>query len=852
MDKITFLSTKEIIELNKYGPLEKDLKLIVDNSLDYIKWVLGFNNDIINNPKEIEFRTQLKWTFLRSIPFFKIPFKQQKSLTETENEIINFAIFCNDIFNSDVPSQNVSIISHRNNRSKNLNNAIYFLKSKINTSKWGVNQKLLSIFLEVKTQACIQGLNNYNSKKSLVVQHFGIIEPILTDTKKYETYYKLFRQRKNEIQNLKKMELIKKYSWSKFISDMRKFLKDIILNYNYLKPELESNYKSFEINQNNNNYVKPIENNGSSSSSSSSSNNNNNNNNKLNQCKKENLKKNNDTRKFNENKQTSKVKKEKILSKEDEEIYRQLQRSMMLRKSMKIEEDIESSENDDNSINSINSMDTKLFGSSKNIFKSESKMESDQNDNNHYSSELEESDNENNNNNRTVVEKQINTKKNNNTDNSNKNLSDNDTNNNESNDNSDTTENDNNESDSDSDYSNDNIESNSNNTELNIQNIHQEELSDNMDIDEESSWIKKEKKYNIENNISILKDDNAIHDYLSMNTEITGLNNNSMMDKDKNDTENNDNNENLINDLTSNYILNKPELIDPRYMFQLVESFKQSENDSNDQINKDESKNENNQPIAKKGNNDEDEDISKKWLEYKKKRSIINKKKLIESPLNNKNNKENLNKEKNKLKRVVMNNEYVNSEKDNTLKKGDKQNENLLNPKIINKLEAANLNLNLSSSYLENSSYINEETDDETRSPSDEGSISDYGYKTNSSSTVSPNKNHESILPSKSPLLKTQVPPDKLVIEIDNYNLMNILNKKEKNGSGIEDNKENKNNKKENVADSSNKVINNLSLNDSKIIDNNNENDYKDISNYSNDSTEKKLITQKKDMNLSH
>ncbi|OUM60422.1 hypothetical protein PIROE2DRAFT_13808 [Piromyces sp. E2] len=161
MDKITFLSTKDIINLNKYEPLEKDLKQIVDNSIDYIKWVLGFNNDITKNQKEIEFRTQLKWSFLKSMPYFEIPFKQQTTLSEIENEIINFAIFCNNIFNSDVPSKNVSVINHRNVRSKNLNNAIQFFKNKISTSKWGVNQRILNIFLEVKTQVTIFNLNGF-------------------------------------------------------------------------------------------------------------------------------------------------------------------------------------------------------------------------------------------------------------------------------------------------------------------------------------------------------------------------------------------------------------------------------------------------------------------------------------------------------------------------------------------------------------------------------------------------------------------------------------------------------------------------------------------------------------------
>jgi len=91
------------------------------------------------------------------MPFFEIPFKQQNSLTEIENEIINFAIFCNNIFNSDVPSKNVSVMNHRNIRSKNLNNAIQFFKNKISTSKWGVNQRILNIFLEVKTQVIIYG-----------------------------------------------------------------------------------------------------------------------------------------------------------------------------------------------------------------------------------------------------------------------------------------------------------------------------------------------------------------------------------------------------------------------------------------------------------------------------------------------------------------------------------------------------------------------------------------------------------------------------------------------------------------------------------------------------------------------
>jgi len=65
MDKNPFISTKSIIDLNNYKPLKSDLNLIIDNSKEYIKWVLGFNNNITNDPKEIEYRVQVKWALLK-------------------------------------------------------------------------------------------------------------------------------------------------------------------------------------------------------------------------------------------------------------------------------------------------------------------------------------------------------------------------------------------------------------------------------------------------------------------------------------------------------------------------------------------------------------------------------------------------------------------------------------------------------------------------------------------------------------------------------------------------------------------------------------------------------------------
>jgi len=49
---------------------------------------------------------------------------------------------------------------------------------------------------------------------------------------------------------------------------------------------------------------------------------------------------------------------------------------------------------------------------------------------------------------------------------------------------------------------------------------------DQMDIDyyeEESSWIKREKKYNLENNISILKDENTLNDTFEANSEVNSI-----------------------------------------------------------------------------------------------------------------------------------------------------------------------------------------------------------------------------------------------------------------------------------------------------------------------------------------
>eukprot|EP00833_Pecoramyces_ruminatium_P006570 jgi/Orpsp1_1/1180602/evm.model.c7180000074072.1 len=136
MEKISFISTKTIVNLNKYKPLDSDLKLIVNCSSEYIRWVLGFNDNQCNDSKEIEYRTQLKWSLLRC---FSI-------------EIINFAIFCNDIFNSDIPIPNTSTISYKNYKTKNLNKAIQFFKNKISVNNWGVNEDILNIFLEIKTQ----------------------------------------------------------------------------------------------------------------------------------------------------------------------------------------------------------------------------------------------------------------------------------------------------------------------------------------------------------------------------------------------------------------------------------------------------------------------------------------------------------------------------------------------------------------------------------------------------------------------------------------------------------------------------------------------------------------------------
>jgi len=97
---------------------------------------------------------------------------------------------------------------------------------------------------------------------------------------------------------------------------------------------------------------------------------------------------------------------------------------------------------------------------------------------------------------------------------------------------------DNNESENNS-FNNENNNKNDNeNNELNEQNNKYIEPEDKMNIDiidEDSSWIKKEKKYNFENNISILKDENAIHDYLNLSTDMIELSKNesSIMDKGK-------------------------------------------------------------------------------------------------------------------------------------------------------------------------------------------------------------------------------------------------------------------------------------------------------------------------------
>eukprot|EP00833_Pecoramyces_ruminatium_P005923 jgi/Orpsp1_1/1179955/evm.model.c7180000071545.1 len=152
MEKISFISTKTIVNLNKYKPLDSDLKLIVNCSSEYIRWVLGFNDNQCNDSKEIEYRTQLKWSLLRSLPYFEIPFQFQNILNKSSIEIINFAIFCNDIFNSDIPIPNTSTISYKNYKTKNLNKAIQFFKNKISVNNWGVNEDILNIFLEIKTQ----------------------------------------------------------------------------------------------------------------------------------------------------------------------------------------------------------------------------------------------------------------------------------------------------------------------------------------------------------------------------------------------------------------------------------------------------------------------------------------------------------------------------------------------------------------------------------------------------------------------------------------------------------------------------------------------------------------------------
>jgi len=65
MDKINFISTQNIVKLNKYSPLVSDLNLIIYCSKEYINWVLGFNDKKCKNSTEIKYRTQLKWSLLK-------------------------------------------------------------------------------------------------------------------------------------------------------------------------------------------------------------------------------------------------------------------------------------------------------------------------------------------------------------------------------------------------------------------------------------------------------------------------------------------------------------------------------------------------------------------------------------------------------------------------------------------------------------------------------------------------------------------------------------------------------------------------------------------------------------------
>jgi len=48
-------------------------------------------------------------------------------------------------------------------------------------------------------KAYIQGLSSHGNKQALIIQHFSIVEPILSDPEKYKAYYDTYRQRKNEV-----------------------------------------------------------------------------------------------------------------------------------------------------------------------------------------------------------------------------------------------------------------------------------------------------------------------------------------------------------------------------------------------------------------------------------------------------------------------------------------------------------------------------------------------------------------------------------------------------------------------------------------------------------------------------
>ena len=87
-----------------------------------------------------------------ALPYFEIPFQFQNVLDESSNEVVNFAIFCNRIFNSDIPTHEVSLFAYKSYRAKNLIQAIQFFKNKISENNWGVNEDILNIFLELKTQ----------------------------------------------------------------------------------------------------------------------------------------------------------------------------------------------------------------------------------------------------------------------------------------------------------------------------------------------------------------------------------------------------------------------------------------------------------------------------------------------------------------------------------------------------------------------------------------------------------------------------------------------------------------------------------------------------------------------------